>query len=251
VFSVAAFLIVHGGSAIAQDLSNDATKSRWTHRLDSRFFTARVILEIDRDNKREERHLDVWRTDDPATHLEKVMLRFERPEDMRGLALLYLEREGRPNDYFLFQPALKRVRRIPETLAKEDVYGVDLEYLGMGGALLTPTEVESVEPTTLDNRRVYLLIERALEPNPKFERRRVWLDAETYVPWKVEHELRGEVTLRGVTEKVEVVQGVPSPLRIRFDRPLSKQVITMTVEGLDYEKPIPEEFFTTFTLVKE
>lgn len=246
--AIVAFLT--GGTSGAE-IGANGVKSRWSHRLDSRHFVARVVLQIERDNKREERRLDVWRSDDPATHLEKVMLRFERPEDMRGLALLYLERKGRPNDYFLFQPALQRVRRIPEAFAKQDVYGVDLEYLGLGGALLTPTEVESVEPTTLDGRRVYLLTEHALEQSPKFERRRVWLDAATFVPWKVEHELQGEVTLCGVTESVAVAQGVATPLRIRFDRPLSEQVITMTVDRVDYEEPIPEDFFTTFTLVKE
>lgn len=229
----------------------DDVKHHWIHRLDSRAFSARVVLQIDRDHKHEERCLDVWRNDDSASHLEKVMLRFVHPEDMRGLALLYLEREGRPNDYFLFQPALKRVRRIPEALAREDVYGVDLEYLGFGGALLTPTKVLSAEPAVLGNRQVYLLVERALNQNPKFEQRRVWLDAETYVPWKVEHEARGGLVLVGVTERVETVQGISSPLRIRFDRPLSRQVITMRVEAIDYEKQIPEEFFTTFTLVKE
>jgi hypothetical protein len=227
-----------------------AAKTSWSSRLDSRHLTARVRLEISRDGKHEERLLDVWRNDDAAHH-EKVMLRFQRPEDMRGLALLYLEHEGRPNDYFLYQPALQRLRRVPEALAKEDVYGVDLEYLGMGGALLVPTEEVSVEPTTVENRRAWLLTERALEQNPKFDRRRVWLDAESYVPLRTEHELRGEVTLIATTEKLESVQGVMSPLQIRFERPLSKQVITMTVEGLDYEKPIPDEFFTTFTLVKE
>ena len=53
--------------------------------------------------------------------------------------MLFLEQQTRPNDYFLYQPELRRVRRLPEAVANDDVYGIDLEFLGFGVAQSEPT----------------------------------------------------------------------------------------------------------------
>ena len=80
------------------------------------------------------------------------MARFEEPPDLRGLGLLYIENQDGANEYFLYQPATRRVRRIGQSLAREDVYGIDLEYLGFGLAVGEPTRAESVAPDSLSER---------------------------------------------------------------------------------------------------
>ena len=41
----------------------------------------------------------------------RALARFTAPPDLRDTALLVLEQDGRPDDYFLYLPALVRVRR--------------------------------------------------------------------------------------------------------------------------------------------
>jgi hypothetical protein len=225
-------------------------KEKWLGRLDGRHFTAAVRLSLDRDGKHEERRIQVWR-DDVGEERERLMARFEEPPDLRGLGLLYLENRGRPNDYFLYQPSLRRVRRIAESVVRADVYGIDLEYLGFGLALIEPADIAEVQIVALGARHVIRLTEVAQRQNQRFEKRIVWLDPDSFVPLRTEHWRQGKVSLLAQTQEIRIVQGVPTPAHVVFTRPLDRESVIMVVEAVDYQMPIPSDFFSTFTLVKE
>lgn len=237
--------------AAAEDphLSPEETRARWRDRLAGRHFISSVRLRYRYAEKEEERTLSVWRDDDPAGG-ERLMARFEEPPRLRGFGLLYLEHEGRPNDYFIYQPATGRVRRIPEGTASQDIYGVDLEFLAFGVAQSVLARPERVELVELDGREVYRLEEHAIQANQRFDHRIAHLDRETFVPVRVEHRRADATVLVATTEKVEVVQGIPTPVRTRFVRPREGTEVVMEVESIDYQTPIPGLFFSTLALVK-
>lgn len=244
---------VCSGSGASGEARGDETisaRDRMLRRLAGTHFTALLRLRIEASDWREQRVLRLWRDDQGAAR-ERVMLRFEEPLDLRGVAILYLENSDRPNDYFLYQPAYRRVRRVPEAMAREDVYGVDLEYLGFGGAQLVPTQLESERHETLDGRPVIRFSEVAREPNQRFDRRVVWLDAANDVPLRMEHERNGERVLIARTLAIASVDGVPTPQAMVFERLAERKTVSVSVEQVDYRSPIPEEFFSTFRLVKE
>jgi hypothetical protein len=229
--------------------SAGAIKERWQRRLDGRHFGARVRMEITNGTDREERIFEVWR-DHSAARGERLLARFESPPDLRGMALLYLENESGPNDYFVHQPTTGRTRRVPSAVVREDVYGVDLEYLGFGLAQIEPTRLESAEAVSLEGRPAFRLVERAVARDARFEERRVWLDAETFVPLRTEHMRGGAKTLVARTEEVRLFGGVPTPCRVVFERPLERQTVRMTVDSADFESPIPESSFSLLQLLK-
>ena len=245
-----AVLSAHQGRADSGPLPADAVRERWLRRLDGRHFSATIALSLDRDGKTEKRRLVAWR-DDLGSRRERVMVRFEEPADMRGLGLLYLQNPDRGTDYFLYQPATKRVRRIAESLAREDVYGIDLEFLGFGLAQVEPTRAESVSSEVRSGRSVLRLEETALSPNPRFDRRVTWLDPETFVPLETIRYRGNQEVLRARTETVRSIQGVPTPTRITFDRVTAHEMVTMEVIQIDYEAPIPEAYFSTMALIKQ
>lgn len=236
----------------ARPLSAMEIAARWHGRLDSRHFTARITLEMQRTGlreQRERRELLIWRDDD-ASAAERVLIRFEAPRDLRGISLLYLERAEGANEYFLYQPALRVVRRLPESIASEDVYGIDLEFLGFGGAQTEPTEIESLASESLDGRPAYRLTERAQRKNPRFDTRITWLDRETFIPLRTEHHAEGRLELIAITLETRSVQGVPTPLRMHFEHPVAGRQIDLVVESVDYESPIPPEYFSTLALIR-
>jgi len=241
--------VLNQAAARPAQLSAEDVRKNWLGRLDGKHFSATVGLILDRQGKREERRLSVWR-DDLGPHRERVLARFEEPFDMRGLGLLYLENPDRPNDYFLYQPALHRVRRIAEALAREDVYGIDLEYLGFGLAQSLPTRAESVTEDSVSGHLTLRLVERTLESNQRFDRRVTWLDPETFIPLRTVR-YRGEAEiLHGRTEEVRIVQGIPTPTRIVFEEVAPSEIVTMEVTTIDYTAPIPEAYFSTMALIK-
>jgi hypothetical protein len=57
-----------------------------------------------------------------------ALARFTAPADLRDTALLVLEQDGRPDDYFLYLPALDRVRRVSGAQRSDSFMGTDLTY---------------------------------------------------------------------------------------------------------------------------
>jgi len=242
-----ASLVAHGAGPPARSVL-EVQAGRYG-RLDGRHFTADIEMQIERDGHREDRRLVVWRDDEGGKH-ERIMARFLEPADLKNFALLFLENEGRPNDYFVHQPELARVRRVSESIASQDIYGVDLEFLGFGVAQSVRCETEAMEKAELDGRPVYKLMERALDPNQRFDERVTWIDAATFVPLRTEQRRGGKAMLIAHVRRLEEVQGVPTPMESTFERPGAGEKVTMVVRKIDYETPIAPEFFSTLALIK-
>jgi len=237
------------GSAGAQqvELSPAELQARWHGRLDARHFTARLRLEMQLHGMDEIRELTVYRLDD---HGERVLLRFERPPDLRDVRLLYREVPGRSNEYFLYAPSTRRVRRLPPLVADDDLYGVDLEYLGFGTSEVTPTEVVAMQREPLDGRSVYRLEERARGDHPRFDARLTWLDATTFIPLRQELRRAGKLVLRAETLAVREIQGIPTPIEMSFVRPDEQNAVRLHFNGVDYETPLGEEVFAILNLTR-
>jgi outer membrane lipoprotein-sorting protein len=237
------------GVAALEDLDPDGVKTHWHSRLAGMHFSARVLLSMDLGGIHEERELLVWRTDE-AVGAERVMVRFTQPESVRNVGVLFLEQQGRPNDYFLYQPDLRRVRRLPEAIANDDVYGIDLEFLGFGVAQSEPTEVVGMKAETLDGRETYKLTERALRENPRFDERVTWIDARSFIPVRTEQYRNGAKRLVARTTEIRDVNGVATPTQMEFQNDVDKRRVSLRVAEVDYQRAIPEEVFSTLALVR-
>jgi hypothetical protein len=247
---VAALLAL--GAAASEDappLTPESVKSHWHSRLSGRHFSARVRLSMDMGGIHEERELLVWRTDE-AVGAERVMVRFTQPESVRNLGVLFLEQPDRPNDYFLYQPDLRRVRRLPESIANDDVYGIDLEFLGFGVAQSEPTQIEGMKREMLDGRPTYRLTESALRENPRFDERVTWLDAESFIPLRTEQFRAGKRRLVAHTVETRAVNGIETPMHMEFENQAEHRKVSLRVAEVDYEVAIPEEYFSTLALVR-
>lgn len=237
------------GDEDAVPLAPETVKSRWHERLSGRHFSAKVRLSMDMAGIHEERELLVWRTDE-AVGAERVMVRFTQPESVRNVGVLFLEQAGRPNDYFLYQPELRRVRRLPEAIANDDVYGIDLEFLGFGVAQSEPTEVEGMARESLEGRPSYKLTERALRENPRFDERVTWIDAQTWIPMRTEQYRLGKKRLIARTVETKRFGGIETPVRMEFENAAENRRVSLRVLEVDYEAAIPEEYFSTLALVR-
>lgn len=224
-------------------------RERWHARLDGRHFTARVRLDMNLGGLRESRKLAVWRHDSNGSD-ERVLIRFQAPPDLRNIGLLYFERPDAPNDYFMYQPSTRRVRRVPEAVAYEDVYGIDLEFLGFGVAQSEPTRISGMDVESLRGRATYRLEEIALRANPRFERRTTWIDPQTFIPLRTLHILNGKSALDAQVVRLETIQGVATPTRMSFRREDTDRSVALTVEAVDYESAIPAEYFSVLALTR-
>lgn len=245
-------LLVFAAADAAGDATNgspEEIRRAWQSGMDGRQFSAHVLISVKIRGRVEERRLLIWR-DDVDGDRERLYARFESPYDLRNLAILYIENGDRSNDYFMYQPELDRIRRISDAVARQDIYGVDLEYLGFGIAQSEPTEVERCEFVEVEDRRLVRVRERAQRWNPRFDTRVNWIDPTTMLLVRTEHYRHDRLRLLGRTVEVGEVQGVTVPKRIVFERPMAEEIVTMVVEGLDFQAGIPPDVFSTLNLLK-
>ncbi len=238
-----------GAGEDALPLSAQEVQRRWHTRLEGRHFQARVRMEMNLGGLRETRRMRVFRDDKGGTG-ERVLIRFETPPDLRNVSLLYLENEDHPNDYFLYTPETRRVRRLPESVIDNDIYGIDPEFLGFGVARSEPTKIRSMTIERIEGRKASRLAESALNPNPRFEERVTWIDAETFIPLRTEHILNGRTVLVAQTREIVLVQGIATPRHVSFEMPVKGRQVELYVEEVDYQGEIPEDVFSTLSLMK-
>jgi hypothetical protein len=62
-----------------------------------------------------------------ADGLRRVVLRFDKPTDVRGTAMLMIESKDGPSDFYVFSPDDRRVRRVASR-GKGGLFGTDFSY---------------------------------------------------------------------------------------------------------------------------
>ncbi|MFQ5515405.1 MAG: outer membrane lipoprotein-sorting protein [Myxococcota bacterium] len=118
----------------------------------------------------------------------RVLSRFYAPDDIRGSALLVIEKSDR-NDVFLYSSAMRRTRRVSARAAGSSLFGTDFSYedferlQGLRDAGLT----ERRPDRELDGRSVWVVETRPAEPGESaYERVVTFIDPETCVVLRAE-----------------------------------------------------------------
>jgi hypothetical protein len=110
---------------------------------DSRFEMAMTLF--DRQERTRERRLTVTTLRAAGTRGDRVLVRFEAPNDIKGTGLLVWEHPTAEDERFLYLPALGRVRRIAGSEKQESFVGSDLSYEDIGGRELDDYRYAIVE----------------------------------------------------------------------------------------------------------
>jgi len=123
-----------------------------------------------------------------ADGLQRAVLRFDRPTDIRGTAMLMIENPSGPSEFYVFAPGERRVRRISGR-SSGGLFGTDFSYDNFENwrgfskrnkAELLPDAVEA-------DRAVYVLAGApAPEDGSSYERVVSYVDRETCVVLRVD-----------------------------------------------------------------
>ncbi len=130
----------------------------------------------------------------------KSLFVFDQPRDARGTALLIHGHKDRPDDQWLYLPALKRVKRISSSNRSGSFMGSEFTYEDM-----TVQEVEKYTYRYLRDEPCgdgldCVVTERIpSEKGSVYRRQLVWRDKEELRVWKVEYFDRKDALLKTLT----------------------------------------------------
>ena len=130
----------------------------------------------------------------------KSLFVFDQPRDARGTALLIHGHKDRPDDQWLYLPALKRVKRISSSNRSGSFMGSEFTYEDM-----TVQEVEKYTYRYLrdepcgDDLDCVVTERIPVEKGSVYRRQLVWRDKSALRVWKVEYYDRKDAHLKTLT----------------------------------------------------
>ncbi len=178
-----------------------------------------------------------------AQGTDQSFLEFTAPARDAGSRFL-----RRDDAMWIFLPRVGKSVRIQGHMLRQGLMGSDFSY---GDASENPSMVEDYEGVVereeeLDGRPAYVLYLTAKRRDLSYPSRRIWVDAERWIPLKEERFARSGKLLNTATlGDVRQVAGRWYPFRMEMDNALQTETWTaLEFIEMEFNPPLPEGVFT-------
>ncbi|MDJ0837747.1 MAG: outer membrane lipoprotein-sorting protein [Acidobacteriota bacterium] len=145
---------------------------------------------IDRRGKMKKRKVHMWnmKTEDG---LEKLMLIFLEPRDVKGTGLLTWEQKTRDDDQWLYLPSLKKEKRIASGGKKNRFMGTDFAFEDLRVENLEKHTYNLLETKSLDGKECWLIEAKLKEKKELrtsgYSRRVLWIRKDIYYTAQIDY----------------------------------------------------------------
>jgi len=170
-------------------------------KLDSGWGDQKQSLEMILRNKQgqESRRLIRGRALEVDGDGDKSMSIFDTPADVKGTAFLSFTHVNKPDDQWLYLPALKRVKRIASKNKSGPFMGSEFAFEDMSSQEVDKYTYKWLRDEKLDGVDVYVIERVPVDKNSGYTRQIVWGDMKIYQPLKVEFYDRKNSLLKTLT----------------------------------------------------
>jgi len=174
---------------------------------------------------------------------DRVLLVMVEPPDLRGTALLIRERPDAPDEQWMWTPAVRRVRMLYPINAFHPFLFTDFTYADLGFVDLRARSLKLEGTEQRDGRSIYRVVE---VPQSRWYYSRIvdWIAADDLLPIQRNYySPSGELWKTMYFENVTIVQGVPTPTRLRMEDRKEGSYTELRIKKVTYDAEIPEAVF--------
>lgn len=194
---------------------------------------------------------------DPGTQLSRVRLDFDNPPELRGAAVLVIEKKP-TNDMFMFLPELGKTRRITSSMVNGQMMGTDFTYEDFSRlqGLIGNLAAERQADEQLGGRPVFVTVSVPAEnADSEYARIRSLIDQETCVALRVEFFQKGSEepakVLSVARDKVGAVKTGWFPREILMEDVRGGTSTNLVIEKIEVGVPIERKMFSAAELEKQ
>lgn len=184
----------------------------------------------------------------------KALLRFLYPQSIRRTSVLVLQNEGRPDDFYVYLPAIRITRHLTSAQKGDSFFGTDLSYEDV-----EPKSVEDFvvrfldqdESAEDDDRCLRVEITAAPGFDSSYERQVSCLEPERGIILWTDYYTRGNRHLKRLTIDPDEVRRVGDrwiPFLITMETPRHRSVTRVITEDYELQAEIPDSVFKTWNL---
>jgi hypothetical protein len=181
--------------------------------------------------------------------LNRMLVRFLGPGELRGIGLLLLERPDFAYDAFLYQPVFARVRRVNVAQRSDAFFGTDVFFEDLEGKRAAQWRARLLRAEKVGSRPA-LVIELAPVGIPSgYDRVVGWFDRDRPLMLRAEFHRDGKKLkeLEIDPQRVLEVGGYQIPTRLTFRR-ADASVTVVEIPEVDLRDSLPDELFTQSVL---
>jgi Outer membrane lipoprotein-sorting protein len=186
---------------------------------------------------------------------DRLLIRFNYPNDIRGTAFLVWEHPKSDDERFLYLPSLARVRRIAGAETQESFVGSDFTYEDIGGrelddytyAFAGPDggHASWTPPSPGSPRPAWRLESRRKDPSAEFPRVVSLVLKDTYVVVGADvYNRRNEKQKVYTVRRLEQIEGIWSVMDSEMTNALEKTRTELAVETIKYNVGLKEADFS-------
>jgi len=175
----------------------------------------------------------------------KTLAKYTKPNEVRGVGYLIIQKEGSPNDQFVYLPSARRVRRVN---LGEAIMGTDYSIEDIIPRDLESSEYERAADEAVDGVPCFVV-----EANPKpgagsqYSKLRAYVEKEHYVAIRVRYWSLDGVEVkesRAPAAEIEEVEGVWLTRRATMRNLVENSSTTLTVLEMEPNVSIRDSLFT-------
>jgi outer membrane lipoprotein-sorting protein len=141
---------------------------------------------IDRKGSTRQRVMTMLRRNQENSGEQKYFIYFHEPGDVRRLTFMIWKYPGKEDDRWIYVPAVDLIRRIAADDKYSSFVGSDFSYEDVSGRDLSEDTHSLLREEPLDDREALVIESIPLTP-AAFTRRVSWIDADSFLPLKIEY----------------------------------------------------------------
>lgn len=181
---------------------------------------------------------------------DKSLIVFDKPRDVKGTAFLSFTHATKPDDQWLYLPALKRVKRISSSNKSGPFMGSEFAYEDISSQEIEKYKYKFVKDDTFDGKDVFMIERFPQYENSGYKRQVVWLDKAMYQPLKVEFYDRRNSLLKTLTqhEFKQYLDKYWRPARMEMVNHKNGKSTTLTFSGYKFSNGFGDRDFNKNSL---
>ena len=180
---------------------------------------------------------------------ERTLIRFIEPADVRDTQYLSWTYDAvdQDDDMWVFFPTENLVRRISGGGKKGSFMRSDFANEDIEQRAVDDDEHTFVEEATLDGRPVYVIESRPIPAKAKdssYAKRRIWVDAERWLPLRIEYYDRRDRLLKILSQGgIEEIDGIWTATKLIMETPRRGSRTLMQYADIRYDIGLPDSAF--------
>ncbi|MYE13265.1 MAG: outer membrane lipoprotein-sorting protein [Gammaproteobacteria bacterium] len=180
---------------------------------------------------------------------ERTLIRFIEPADVRDTQYLSWTYDAidQDDDMWVFFPTENLVRRISGGGKKGSFMRSDFANEDIEQRAVDDDEHTFIEETTLDDRPAYVIESRPIPAKAKdssYAKRRIWVDAERWLPLRIEYYDRRDRLLKILSQGgIEEIDGIWTATKLIMETPRRDSRTLMQYADIRYDIGLPDSAF--------